>query len=97
MKKVYSYSKRDVLAQCPRKYFFEYYAPSASRATHEEQLGLFDRKSYGSFDPARAEAARSLKELTRTRLLNQERKLVVSVAIRVRPPWPRRPFRQAWP
>jgi len=72
MKKVYSYSKRDVLAQCPRKYFFEYYAPSASRATHEEQLGLFDRKSCGSFDRARAEAARSLKELTNGYMLGGE-------------------------
>jgi hypothetical protein len=75
MRKVYSHSKREVLAKCLTQYFYEYYAASAAPAPQASQLGLFDRQSpgrVGSIERGRAEAAGRLKDLTNVYMLAGE-------------------------
>ncbi len=70
MKKIYSHSKRTVLAKCPLQYFFEYYAPHVVPSRPESQRGLFAKENPERevVDGATIAAAGRLKALSNAHL-----------------------------
>lgn len=66
MKRVYSHTKRSMLARCARMYFYEYYAAGCKPPVPEPQISLFedDGPSHPALTPREIELAAQLEKLT---------------------------------